>query len=197
VRLVSIPKVGPSSPQKVEARYVKHQKIGNGIYEGIETKEVVASEKSMADPFVGRPARESSGFTNKLQAGALKEIRMPDTAHEPKKRNSALIQELKPTIDNVAELPTHKAQKVVKQKQSGCLLQKNGVVSIYDEQTTLVNSGAEWPSSPIDMTSGSTVDDSRSPLSERANDTWNVALRPHYTNLSIVIHRLADVRPPS
>jgi hypothetical protein len=54
--------------------------MGNGIYEDIETKEVVASEKSMADLFVGSLARESSGFTNKLQAGALKEIRMPDTA---------------------------------------------------------------------------------------------------------------------
>lgn len=192
-RLASIPKTRPSSPQNVEARYIKHQKIGNGLYEGIETKEVVAPEKSLPDPFVGGQAGKSSGFTDRLQAGASKETKRPETAHQPQKGNSIPVQPMEQTNVNAEPLPIYKASKTVKQERNRRLPQKSYRVPIYDDQTTLVNSETELPSSPTGLTSVSTIEDSRSPLSENANDAWNVALRPHYSNLSTLVHRLADV----
>jgi len=53
---------------------------------------------------------------------------------------------------------------------------------------------------PSDMTTGTSAEStpsepSRMPLAERenVNDMWNVAIRPHYSNLREAIHRMGDV----
>jgi hypothetical protein len=187
-RLANIPKTGPSSPQNIEARYVKHQKIGNDRYEGVETKEVVIPEKP-ADPFVGGPARGSSGFTERLQAGAVKENRKPEALHQRKKRHSSFTQ----AVDQTASDTIHKPIKPASQHRNGRLPQKTNRLPLYDEQTTLVNSETEQPTSPSDLTSGSTIEGDASPLTENINNAWNLALRPHYVKLSVVTQRLTDV----
>lgn len=183
-RLASIPKTGPSSPQNEEARYVKHQKIGNGRYEGVETKEIVVPEKFLADPFMGGAARRSSGFTKRLQGGSAKED-LKSEAVQQTERPSAPTQDQ--TGSNAATKPTQAA-----------IREPNGhsnetTIAIYDEQTTLVNSGTQLPSSPSDMTGASTIDGGQSPLSESGTRAWNVTLRSHYGDLSNVAHRLVDV----
>lgn len=62
-----------------------------------------------------------------------------------------------------------------------------------DPEKTLVGGGMEVPG----MSSGSSSEGSdpvRSPLQEMSsNESWNVAMRPHYTNLKDAVHRVADV----
>jgi hypothetical protein len=53
-------------------------------------------------------------------------------------------------------------------------------------------------SDPSDMTTGTSVESgsseaSRSPLKERRNEMWNMAIRPHYKSLHQAVHRIADV----
>jgi hypothetical protein len=188
-RLVSILKTGPSSPLGVEARYVKHQKMGSGIYKGIESKKVVAPEKSLADPFVGGPAHQPSGFADKLQAGTSKENRKPEAVHQPKKGNQVPVDAMEPNVANKVSI--QKTSKATKQEQNSHLPNKTDRMPIYDDQATLVNSE---PS----LTWGSSEDDTKIPLSEKeANDARHIPLRPHYESLSAVAYRLADVSIPS
>jgi hypothetical protein len=186
---LSIPKTGPSSPQNVESRYVKHQKIENGLYEGVETKEVVVAEDSMADPFVGRQAKPTSNFTDQLQAGFASENCTPATVHRRKKAISIPNQTAR-----ISETPLNRKANVVVNNQEGHsrLPQTTSQVFTYEEQTTPGNE-EQLISSSTDLTSSSTVPENEFPPNEDRSDTWNLALRPHYHNLSIMAHRLADV----
>ena len=188
VRLASIPKTGPSSPNGVEARYVKHQKMGNGVYQGFGTREVVASEKSLADPFVGSQARRSSDFTERLQAGSSKENRTSNVALQPTKSTQVLVDSMKPNVVKPSTYPTAQA---TKQERKSRKSQKDDRMQVYDDQTTLVDSEPE-------LTGGSSEEDMTTPLREKKrSNAWNMAIRPHYGNLSEVAHRLADVSHPS
>ena len=184
-RLASIPKTEPSSPQNMEPRYVKHR-IGNDRYEDVETKEVIIPEKPHVDPFVGGRGQLSSGFTSRLQAGAIENVQ-PGSAHEPQKCISSSTQ----VVDQATSNAACKSSKSFT-PNSG-LPQKDNRVSIYDEQTTLVNFEAQTPSSPDSLTSDSSIDgEESSPMIEHSN-AWNVALRPHYAKLFAVAQRLHNV----
>jgi hypothetical protein len=74
LRLESLPKAKPSSPHDEVPRYVPHKTARNGSYEGVSTKEAVIPEEKLADPFIEKPERRSSGFTDRL----LAEISNPD-----------------------------------------------------------------------------------------------------------------------
>lgn len=86
------------------------------------------------------------------------------------------------------------AREVLVQNQ---LPQKSTKTNIQETERALVNLGSEEfvCESPGDMTSAaSSSPHSESVKSHTESEKWNLALRPHYSNLSGVIHRIADVR---
>ena len=185
LRLVSIPKTGPSSPTFVEARYVKHQKMANDVYEGSESKEVVATEKSLADPFLGGPTGRPSGFADRLQAGASKGNPRPEAIRQPLKSRQVVVDTVEQNIANQGF--AQETSKRGKQGENSQLRNRTDKMPIYDDQATLVNSEP-------DLTCGSSEDDTTVPLSERDQNTARkIPFRPHYECLSAVAHRLADV----
>lgn len=166
--LGSIPKAGPSSPLRVLARYVPHKKTRSGMYEDVATKELVELERRLPDPFVDNKVRTSSGFTHRLLAGASK----VDEVVPPSSKRSAL------------------------KANGNSRIQQGSARFAADVEKTLVNSENEDPS---EMTSGSTFNSSEDGLAEASqdpNEAWKSALRPHYSKLSDVVHRVADVSHP-
>ena len=187
--LTSIPKTRPSPPQNLTARYVKHQRVGNDGYEGIETKEVVIPEKCLADPFLRRQPRRDSGFTERLRTATAEETCEPETADQPERCDidSTLA------VNQTTSSPFHCLTTAPIQERKDYLPEKTHRVSIFDEQTTLVASGTELYSSLTDFTSESITEDEYSPLTENRT-AWNRALRPHYAKLSAIVRRLHNVR---
>jgi len=198
--LGNIPKARPSSPEEVVPRYIPH-KSRNGLYEDVGTKEVVAPEKDLADPFVEKLGRKSSGFTDRLLAGSAKATN---------KRSTTLRAQV-PTIEHqVAEnvkLPPHPAnlplQTASKVDGNRLCSKKATRPSIEDSEKTLVDFENQQPSddTPSSDSSSESRPNHRSSsaptqIDESAlQEEWNVALRPHYKTAYDAIHRIADVSP--
>ena len=100
LRLESLPKAKPSSPHDEAPRYVPHKTARNGSYEGVSTKEAVIPEEKLADPFIEKPERRSSGFTDRL----LAEISNPDNV--PDNNNLQTAQSKKTITKPVQGLST-------------------------------------------------------------------------------------------
>jgi hypothetical protein len=157
IRLESKPKAGPSSPEAAATQYLPHKKTGKNQYEAIDSKEVIALDKPLSDPFANN-TKKPSDFTERLRAGV---------SIGPQRKSLRFNQEdTEKTLVDVENLEDHKQ---------------------YSH------------SDPSDMTIGTSVESSssepsRSPAKERRNEMWNMAIRPHYTSLHDVVHRIADVR---
>lgn len=197
--LGSIPKARPSSPEEIVPRYIPH-KSRNGLYEDVGTKEVVAPEKDLADPFVEKLARKSSGFTDRLLAGSVKTT----NKHSTKFRAQVHTIEHQ-AAEDVVKLPPHPAklplQTASKTNENRLYSKKAIRPSIEDPEKTLVDSENQQPSD--DTSSSGSSDESH--LNHRSSsaptqidefatqEEWNVALRPHYKTAYDAIHRIADV----
>jgi hypothetical protein len=182
--LGSIPKARPSSPTEVASRYVPHKKTQGGQYEDVVTNEVVELEKKLADPFVDRMSRTSSGFTDRLLAGNLKS--KPNLA-------PVAVKVTKTSNGNVS-LVNVPARTALKANGNNRILWGPAFAATEDVEKTLVNSENE---SPSEMTSENTTrsfEDELPSHTEEPKDVWNSTLRPHYTKLSDAVHRIADVR---
>jgi predicted house-cleaning noncanonical NTP pyrophosphatase (MazG superfamily) len=156
IRLENKPKARPSSPETAATQYLPHKKTGKDQYEAVDTKEVVALDKPLADPFANN-TRKPTDFTQRLRAGV---------SNGQQRKSLRFSQEdTEKTLVDVENLENHKR---------------------YSH------------SDPSDMTTGTSVESgssepSRSPLKERRNEMWNMAIRPHYKSLHDVVHRIADV----
>jgi hypothetical protein len=192
LRLGSIPKAYPSSPlEEAAPRYIPHKKNRNGFYEGLNTNEIIASEKALMDPFIGKPTH-SSGFRDRLLVGSN------TIAGRKQQKKDMHPQYLERVHMATTDLPSR-------------INKYQGMKSIVDDRAsktftgTILDHNRQMHAEPVnmshsdgfslpEMTSGST-DELRSPLAGRAvaSKVWNVALRPHYTSLSETIHHIADV----
>ncbi|CAG8976657.1 hypothetical protein HYALB_00002173 [Hymenoscyphus albidus] len=180
-RIGSQNKARPSSPEKVELRYIPHQKTKNGNYQGIVGREVVEPQ-ILADPFVEQPpAHKSSGFTERLR-----------TESSTKAGKTGAL----PVAEKIQSIPRPRGARISKTK----LGSKRTQVYVDDPEKTLVE-GAVHPTLEISVPSMCSDNSNsrlssdlvRSPLQDvSGNETWNVALRPHYTNLKDAVHRVAD-----
>jgi hypothetical protein len=156
IRLENKPKARPSSPETAATQYLPHKKTGKGQYEAMDTKEVIALDKPLADPFANN-TRKPSDFTQRLRAGV---------SNGQQRKSLRFSQEdTEKTLVDVENLENHKR---------------------YSH------------SDPSDMSTGTSVESgssepSRSPLKERRNEMWSMAIRPHYKSLHDVVHRIADV----
>ena len=59
-------------PEETAARYVAHEKTANGVYQEVATKQIVAPEKKLQDPFTEN-ARKSNDFTERLMSRSSSE----------------------------------------------------------------------------------------------------------------------------
>jgi hypothetical protein len=156
IRLENKPKARPSSPETAATQYLPHRKTGKDQYEAMDTKEVIALDKPLADPFANN-TKKPSDFTERLRAG----------------------------VSNG------------QQRKSLRFSQEDMEKTLVDAEN-LENRKQYSHSDPSDMTTGTSVESgssepSRSPLKERRNEMWNMAIRPHYKSLHDVVHRIADV----
>lgn len=189
-------KARPSSPNEPNSRYITHGEA-HGVYTDVDTKQVVEEKRILPDPFIERN-RKSSGFIERLQSSASKENTRAKNAPEPRRNpretqvtrghRAAAIRsnenEEFPEHARPKPEPNHGQQKIGMAKQA----ERKTRASVYEQL------------SPSDMTSGTSYgsqssDAPRSPLQEVSapNETWNLAVRPHYKTFEQAIHRIADV----
>ncbi|KAH7417390.1 hypothetical protein BKA64DRAFT_299623 [Cadophora sp. MPI-SDFR-AT-0126] len=188
-------KARPSSPNEANSRYVAHGEA-HGVYTDVDTKQVVEEKKILPDPFIERN-RKSSGFIERLQSSASMENIRAKNASESRRhsreiktvrgRSAAAIRS-----NEDQELPKHTRQKPVPSHGE----HRMGLAKQVERKT---RPNVYEQSSPSDMTSGTSYgsqssDAARSPLREVSdpNETWNLAVRPHYNTLGQAIHRIAD-----
>lgn len=197
LRLGSIPKARPgSSLEETALRYIPHKKNLNGLYEGLNTNEIIAPEKALVDPFTGKDApHHSSEFSDRLLAGSSKanerSKQQPwDDMHRRAERANMNTKGVPTHTNKNGGLKSMVAGRRGSKRVSGLFLD--------DNDQTLVNPESQTPSnsSPPDMTTDTTYEP-RSPLTEKAGRVWNTAVRPHYTSLSETIHHIADVSSSS
>ncbi|KUJ22682.1 uncharacterized protein LY89DRAFT_664480 [Mollisia scopiformis] len=200
VTLGSRLKAQPSSPEAVTTRYVAHEKSDEGQYTDVASKEVIAQEKILPNPFADKK-RKSSNFTERLLASAVKESRKP---------SAEVIDNVPRMIRNIAKkeiqyelpkLPRGEPKRAHFQEDMNHRSDQRSRQSGFDPEQTLVEPKHRHVNnlSEPDVTNGSsyqseTSDSSREPLSDipTPNTQWNVALRPHYRSLADAVHRIAD-----
>lgn len=186
-------KARKSSPEETAARYVAHEKTANGVYQEVATKQVIAPQKKVHDPFIEK-GRKSSGFTDLLMSGSStgKHSGLP-------KPSEVITTEQRKGQDIEPDFSLHTR---VAPKANHCPEPAWRIKQVDDRERTRVEIGhqASDPSLPSEMTRGSSYDSQSSqaervPLSNRptASAVWNVAIRPHYTDLHAAVHRIADV----
>jgi hypothetical protein len=192
IPLGSLPKARPSSSlEDTESRFIPHKKTRNGHYEAIGTNEVIELEKPLLDPFIDKDAsRPTNEFSDRLLASsssaiaASKRVRK-GTHHDG---HSRLSTKAKP-------LPANSTQtKGSKTTATSRVSRRLAEVFVDEDEDTLVQPPNRSPSdkySVPEMTTDTSYD-SRSPLAEKSK-AWNMAVRPHYENLSETIHKIADV----
>jgi hypothetical protein len=166
----------------------------------------VEPEKRLADPFVDRRTRTSSGFMDRLLAGNVKISKGLGPIEDQVEKNARMpVDSLDQCQTEVEGLPPNPAKLSLrtglKEDGNSRVPKKSTHPTIKDLEKTLVNSENEPPSddSPGEMTRGTSNDsleDDQSKSSQQtqiSNDGWNLALRPHYAKLSAAVHRIADV----
>jgi hypothetical protein len=190
-------KARKSSPEEAAARYVAHEKTADGVYQEVATRQVVAAEKKVHDPFTEQ-ARKSSGFTDRLMSGSSTGnqagVLQPGEVIMTGKRKG---QDVEPA------LPLH-AQGASKTSLHPKPARRTQRIDPRERSQVDIKIQASDPSMLSEMTTGTSYE-SQSSESERtppkekpsASAVWNVAIRPHYTNLHEAVHRIADVSTPS
>ena len=187
-----------SSPEETAARYVAHEKTVHGLYQEVATKQVVAPEKKIQDPFTEK-TRKSNGFTERLMSGSLR----GNNVEVSKPSESTMTGGKGVRRDAQHALPLHTRgtpradlAESAKRAQKFRVRQK-GRVNVEEQP---LSDG----STPSEMTLGTSYESISSepeqmPLDEKQNTAavWNVALRPHYNSLHEAVHRIADVSTPS
>jgi hypothetical protein len=200
VVLENKPKARKSSPEETAARYVAHEKTANGVYQEVATKQIVAPEKKLQDPFTEN-ARKSNDFTERLMSRSSSE------KYAKVSKQSGLItiggkekklrQDGKPALSlNTRGAPTAYVPESARRTQQAGIRQKTRV--------EVEKQHLSGRSTPSEMTMTTSYESHSSeldqiPLTERpcAQVVWNVAIRPHYANLHDAVHRIADVSTSS
>jgi len=167
--------------------------------------EIIAEQKVLADPFLGKSVRISNNnFTSRLLAdGTSKQnTREKQRPHMPLGQLKYSTSVVNNHSDQAPKMPRQVERKFVIEKE------KKNIVPApeLDKENTLPGKKVLLDSSPDDMTNGSSSESSSTsrsnPRSARSKsvesesgqqDGWDVVLRPHYSNLSDAIHRIADV----
>jgi hypothetical protein len=186
-----------SSPEEAAARYVAHEKTADGVYQEVATREVVAAEKKVHDPFTEK-ARKSSGFTDRLMSGSSTGkqagVSKPSEVIVAGERKG---QDVEPTFP----LHARGASKTNLRPKPARGTQRSDP---RERSRVGIENQASDPSMLSEMTMGTSYESQssesdRAPPKEKpsASAVWNVAIRPHYTNLHEAIHRIADVSTPS
>jgi hypothetical protein len=190
-------KARKSSPEETAARYVAHEKTADGVYQEVATRQVVAAEKKVHDPFTEQ-ARKSSGFTDRLMSGSSTGnqagVLQPGEVIMTGKRKG---QDVEPA------LPLH-AQGASKTSLHPKPARRTQRIDPRERSQVDIKIQASDPSMLSEMTTGTSYESQSSesdqtPPKEKpsASAVWNVAIRPHYTNLHEAVHRIADVSTPS
>ena len=187
-----------SSPEETAARYVAHEKTAHGLYQEVATKQVVAPEKKIQDPFTEK-TRKSNDFTERLMSGSLR----GNNVEVSKQSESTMIGGKGVRRDDQHALPLHmrgtpradlaeSARRAQKYK-----VRQKGRVNVEEQPL----SDGSTPSEMTMRTSYESIssEPEQMPPDEKQNTAavWNVALRPHYNSLHEAVHRIADVSTPS
>ncbi|CZT49848.1 uncharacterized protein RSE6_10744 [Rhynchosporium secalis] len=184
----------PSSPGEPNTRYILHGE-SQGVYTDFDTKKIVEEKKVLVDPFT-EGGRRSSGFIDRLQGSTLKE-----RAAAKSKSTSTIDPRDSKVFQNI---PTEKGRLIVEEELPELPREKrilnrgrHEVEAMPQQQRARRNVTAV--SSPSDMTSGTSYashssDVARTPLQEvePPNDTWNLAVRPHYNTFNLALHRIHE-----
>lgn len=182
-------------PEEVATRYVAHEKTGDGVYQDVATKQVVAPQKKLQDPFTEQN-RKSTEFTERLMSGSSAE------KHVRHKNEANTIDKEKRKIHDVetADPQALRASKINRLPELARRMQPAGVRD--RRRVEVENYQLSDDSTPSEMTMGTSYasqasepDGMRLSGSQNANQEWNVAIRPHYTHLHEAVHRIADVSP--
>jgi hypothetical protein len=185
------PKARMPSPEETAARYVAHEKTADGVYQEVTTRKVVVQEKKVHDPFAEN-GRKTSGFTERLMSesstGTRFEARTQREAFMSKKRNGEDAEPTLPKHTRGAPKSTHHPEP------------RHRTQNTRERTRVEIEPEASDPSMPSEMTMGTSYESRSSeadhmPLNEKptASAVWNMAIRPHYTNLREAIHRIGDV----
>jgi hypothetical protein len=200
VVLENKPKARKSSPEETAARYIAHEKTANGVYQEVASKQVVALEKKLQDPFTEN-ARKSSGFTERLMSGSSsRKHAKVSKQSEPIMiggKEKRMPQDDKPGLSlNIPGAPRANLPEPARRTQQAEIRQKTHV--------EVENQHLFDGSTPSEMTIGTSYESNssepdRMPLNEkpRAHAVWNIAIRPHYADLHDAVHRIADVSTSS
>lgn len=187
-----------SSPEETAARYVAHEKTVHGLYQEVATKQLVAPEKKLQDPFTEK-TRKSNDFTQRLISGSSRR----NNVEVLRPSESTIIGGKRVPHDDQQALPlctrgTPRAElaESARRTQKFRVRQKGRVD--FEEQPLSAGS------TPSEMTMGTSYESissepERIPLGEKQSTAavWNIALRPHYNSLHDAVHRIADVSIPS
>ncbi|KAG9243132.1 hypothetical protein BJ878DRAFT_133318 [Calycina marina] len=176
IHLTGITKARPSSPAEVNTQFVPHHKTADGSYQGIATKEVIAPEKALSDPFFQKTAHQTSnGFTNRLVSGLTPQ---QGNAHV----SDQISKPLKSLPPNVDRKQPQKAPKLPSRQEDMPPSNSSSDDSESDDSESDDSSEQQSIESSVES-----VEDDNHPGSR-----WHVALRPHYSKLSDAVHRVAD-----
>jgi hypothetical protein len=179
------------SLEETAARYVAHEKTADGVYQEVTTRKVVVQEKKVHDPFAEN-GRKTSGFTERLMSesstGTRFEARTQREAFMSKKRNGEDAEPTLPKHTRGAPKSTHHPEP------------RHRTQNTRERTRVEIEPEASDPSMPSEMTMGTSYESRSSeaghmPLNEKptASAVWNMAIRPHYSNLREAIHRIGDV----
>jgi hypothetical protein len=178
-----------SSPEETAARYIAHEKTADDVYQQVATKQVVALEKKLQDPFTDKD-RKSSDFTERLMSGSSSEKYGPYKANKDgKEKRKAQV------IEPAIPLQPRGASKANRRSEPA---RRTQPVDVRERSRAEVENQQLSDDSPSEMTMGSSYESQASEqdqmsLSNGQAAMWNAAIRPHYTNLHAAIHKIADV----
>ncbi|PBP22651.1 hypothetical protein BUE80_DR006640 [Diplocarpon rosae] len=198
-------KARPSSPRERNSRYVPHEKTNNGTYNAVGSKQVIEPKVDLVDPFIEQ-ARKPNGFAERLHSSASKEqiqanadIRLQRNAGgSPIARVYGAATRRHQVQQALPELPRENTSANARQKHRSHPDTARRQAESYQQSThTDRNRRHDDISMHSDISTGSSSDSRssecvRTPLQERDNERWNVALRPHYNAAGQAVHRIAD-----
>ncbi|PBP26451.1 hypothetical protein BUE80_DR002771 [Diplocarpon rosae] len=199
-------KARPSSPRERNSRYVPHEKTNNGTYNAVGSKKVIEPKVNLVDPFIEQ-ARKPTGFAERLHSSASKEQIQTNADYRlqrnaggsPTARVHGAAISRHQVQQALPELPRESPSSNTRQKRRSHPGTARRLAESYQQSIhTDRNRRHEYDiSMHSDMSTGSSSDSRSSecvitPLQERDNERWNVALRPHYNAAGQAVHRIAD-----
>ena len=177
-----------SSPEEVTSRYIAHERTRNGEYKEVGSKEVIAPERIVVDPFLdkNRKMSKSSDFTERLLKGA-------SAPHEDSNDLAQLSQNDGPQLAVKNPQPSRgdaREQGFADANQRGRSDRLRHGVEDSGQHHERSHSGDLTGSSGDSRNSGVSGE---AEYSRALRDVWNLTIRPHYSNTQHAIHTVAEV----